>query len=241
MPKKISSKKSPLPLKYSEVCTSLYETDTVEILRQKNMSFLSILREMNCQFNILVILDVESNENTENLAENVCQCLLQSLDPSLQQDLNLFKTVVNVIQNNMNHEDMLNRLVLKMNESSSDKSLRVFMNLENCSDNEYETPPPSNREVYIPPAIDALVVVSTVRGIISTSLKQKLTVLERFPVLFLLCELERCNDIYEAIRQKEEAELDVLEIYSTHYKPLILFFQDHFNFKEHSNSIASMF
>ncbi|KAL0485882.1 hypothetical protein AKO1_002156 [Acrasis kona] len=70
--------------------------------------------------------------------------------------------------------------------------------------------------------IDGIVILSTEDVALPDELKQRLRSLEGFPVLFAFYGLEKCTDVYDAIRKKESTNQDVFNVYTNSHKPFII-------------------
>lgn len=70
--------------------------------------------------------------------------------------------------------------------------------------------------------IDGVIVFSKVGKSFNSWLKNTLQNLEGFPVLFIFSGLENSENIYDALSQKAKTEQELLDIYSSTHKPMII-------------------
>ena len=251
-----------------EIGTSLYEQEPIASLSEKIMFQFCYLRQLQERANILVILEHEehASELLLSMQEKLGKAIFESIIPSkaIPQNISCLFQMLSIRHAAMEQFD-LDRLSFKWSNNSN--SLDVFQknapspvmarsnsNLSIASEasssesvtvlapssQSLSSPLLDTEETQIASSIDGLVIISKVKSFISSGLKRKLSALERFPVIFVFFGLDQCNDICDAIKQKEEAEVDVLEIYKNHFRPHIVFFQDTM-FNDFSNNSASTY
>lgn len=214
---------------------SLYEEHNVKSLRNNIMFYLLYLHKLRRHANLLVIVDDEYSlqddlcdmEDMNALYNYLMRSILRSdvISEECKGDRDAlcdwFKQCVKLVNILSNSE--IKRYVLKFSDNNADRSLQLYRYNRSCShsssmdllldsivEEEEETLVSSEPWSHIEGDIDGIIVLSTMESKIPNELCYRLRSLEGFPTLFVFYGLEKCTDIYEAIRQKVSKDTTVL-------------------------------
>lgn len=213
----------------------MYEDEANNTLRESILFFFLFMKKLYERLNILLLLDESEIEQPSDLGEDLVEYLMKFLigsktivthtDSQKRDVLKWFKSCVKLIGFNNGKEAKENRYVLSRSDESFSRSFVMYKFNEDSTDTEdfFNTDEDEQTKQTKRPLchIDGVIVLSTVGNKMSKDFKNKLRLLEGFPTLYVLHGLDKCTDIYDAIKRKENAEIEISNLY-TNSKPYIV-------------------
>jgi len=185
---------------------SVCEEESLDVLRENIVTHLSFLHRMKRRLRLLVIRDSKQRhfDPVHYLMQHVLRLNTASIRNWFQSSVHLFE---------MEPHNIDNYLILPMRFS---RCLNVY---------DRKAWEQSSVQTQINPIfshIAGIIVLPRVTTGISAHLNPVLQQLEGFPLLFMLHGLLECNTIYDALQKKERVEMDIVRIFSSTHKPLIV-------------------
>ncbi|KAG2392212.1 hypothetical protein C9374_012464 [Naegleria lovaniensis] len=213
----------------------MYEDEANNTLRESILFFFLFMRKLYERLNILLLLDESEIEQPSDLGDDLVEYLMKFLigsktivthtDSQKRDVLKWFKSCVKLIGFNNGKDSKDNRYVLSRSDESFSRSFEMYKFNEDSTDTEefFNTDEEEqNKQTKRPIChVDGVIVLSTVGNKMSKDFKNKLKLLEGFPTLYVLHGLDKCTDIYDAIKRKENAEIEISNLY-INSKPYIV-------------------
>ncbi|KAL9658330.1 hypothetical protein ABK040_015650 [Willaertia magna] len=229
---------------------NMYEDESINILRESILFYFLYLRKLNERINLLILMDeIFPYEINEFLMEVLIggSKTIPHTENQRGELLRWFETCVKIY--NTKQDDFIkknSKYIIERNfDCGQHRSLNMYqfddrplLDIEEFLNDEDDDNKFKKIDTQI---IDGIIVLSNVGNSLDDDLKRKLELLEGFPTLYILYGLEKCTNIYEAIKKKEIAEMEINSIY-TNSKPYIIQYKSFDELKNEqltNNSTAS--
>ena len=212
----------------------MYEDEANNTLRESILFFFLFLRKLYERVNILLLLDESEIEHPSELGDDLVEYLLKFLigsntishTESQKGDvIQWFQSCVNLVGYNRDRDNADDRYILSRADDSNSRAFQIYkfgeesLNADDFFKSEEDIENFKAKSYLY--NIDGVIVLSTVGNKIGNDFKKKLKLLEGFPTLFILHGLDKCTDIYDAIKRKENAEVEISSLFSNS-KPYIV-------------------
>lgn len=184
---------------------SVCEEESLATLRENIVTQMTFLKRMKRKLRILVIRDKKQDFDPINyMVQHVVRI-------NSTQIRKWFSNCIELLE--IEASQMEDYLIIPMKFS---RCLNVYnKKYWKISSTQAEIEPLYSR-------ISGVILLWSVNSCINSTLKPLMQRLEGFPLLFMLYGLLECNTIYDALQRKEIVEMDIVKLFSSTHKPLIV-------------------